>query len=57
VLTGQCLNRRLDSQEELVREVLAWERPRNEAEAGIDWRFSTDQARSKLKKLYPSLLT
>jgi hypothetical protein len=57
VLTGQCLNRRLGTKEEVVREVAAWERPRNEAEARIDWRFSTDDARIKLKKLYPSLVT
>jgi hypothetical protein len=57
VLTGQCLNRRIGSKEELVREVAAWERRRNAAEARIDWRFTTDQARIKLKKLYPSLVT
>jgi hypothetical protein len=57
VLTGQCLNRRIGSKEALVREVAAWERQRNEAKAQIDWRFSTDQARIKLKKLYPSLVT
>jgi hypothetical protein len=37
--------------------VAAWERQRNEAKAQIDWRFNTDQARIKLKKLYPSLVT
>ena len=57
VLTGQCLNRRIGTKEELVREVAAWERQRNEAEARTDWRFTTDQARIKLKKLYPSLVT
>jgi DDE superfamily endonuclease len=45
VLTGQCLNRRIGSKEELVRQVAAWERPRNAADARIDWRFTTDQAR------------
>jgi hypothetical protein len=57
VLTGQCLNRRIGSKEELVREVAAWERQRNEAEARIDWRFTTADARIKLKKLYPSVVT
>jgi hypothetical protein len=57
VLTGQCLNRRLGAKEELVREVAAWERQRNAAAARIDWRFTTDQARIKLKKLYPSVVT
>jgi DDE superfamily endonuclease len=57
VLTGQCLNRRIGSKEELVREVAAWERQRNEAQARIDWRFTTDKARIKLKKLYPTIVT
>ena len=57
VLTGQCLNRRIGSKEELEREVVAWQRQRNEAQARIDWRFTTDTARIKLKKLYPSLVT
>ena len=57
VLTGQCLNRRINSKEELVREVAAWQRQRNEAEARTDWRFTTDDARIKLKKLYPTFVT
>jgi len=57
VLTGQCLNRRIGSKEELVREVAAWERQRNEAESWIDCRFTTEKARIKLKKLYPTIVT
>ena len=57
VLTGQCLNRRIGTKEELEREVAAWERRRNEARAQTDWRFTTDQARIKLKKLYPTIMT
>lgn len=57
VLTGQCLNRRIGTKEELMREVATWERQRNEAEAKIDWRFTTDDARIKLKKLYPTIKT
>ena len=57
VLTGQCLNRRIGTQERLVREVAAWERQRNEAGARTDWRFTTDKARIKLKKLYPTMVT
>ena len=57
VLTGQCLNRRIGSKEELEREVVAWQRQRNEAQARIDWRFTTDTARIKLKKLYPTIVT
>lgn len=55
--TGQCLNRRIGGKEELVREVAAGQRQRNAVEARIDGRFSTDEARIKLKKLYPSLVT
>jgi hypothetical protein len=55
VLTGQCLNRRIGSKEELVREVAAWERQRNGAQAQIDWRFTTNKARIKLKKLYTTI--
>ncbi len=57
VLTGQCLNRRLDAKEKLVREAAAWERQRNAAKARIDWRFTTDNARIKLKRLYPTTKT
>jgi len=41
----------------LLREVAAWERQWNEAEAPIDWRFTTDKARIKLKKPYPTIVT
>jgi hypothetical protein len=57
VLTGQCLNRRLGTKEELVGEAATWERQRNETAAQIDWRFTTDKARIKLKKLYPTIVT
>ena len=57
VLTGQCLSRRIATKEELMREVAAWERQRNEAQARTDWRFTTDSARIKLKKLYPTVVT
>lgn len=57
VLTGQCLHRRIATRQELEREVAAWERQRNEAQAQIDWRFTTDAARIKLKKLYPTFKT
>jgi len=54
VLERQCLNRRIADAETLGRETAAWSRRRNEAGARIDWRLTTDQARIKLKKLYPS---
>jgi DDE superfamily endonuclease len=54
VLARQCLNRRIDSLEVLIREIRAWEKQRNEAVCKINWRFTTKDARIKLKRLYPS---
>ena len=54
VLRRQCLSRRLPDQETLKREVQAWQTSRNEQRAKVNWRFKTDDARIKLKKLYPS---
>lgn len=53
VLTEQCLDRRLGSEDILKHEVGAWETERNSARATIDWRFTIPNARDKLKKLYP----
>ncbi len=55
ILTKQCLDRRIPDAATLVREVAAWESQRNTAQARIDWQFTTDQARIKLKRLYPSI--
>lgn len=55
VLATQCLNRRIPDKEILTREVAAWERQRNTAECRIDWQFTTQDARVKLKRLYPSI--
>jgi hypothetical protein len=57
VLQGQCLDRRIPDQETLVKEVAAWEKKRNALQATIDWRFSIEDAREKMKRLYPSLTT
>ena len=54
VLARQCLDRRLPDQERLAQEVAAWEKTRNAAATKVDWRFSTADARIKLKRLYPS---
>jgi hypothetical protein len=54
VLAEQCLNRRLADQVTLEREVAAWEATRNAASRGNDWRFTTADARIKLKHLYPA---
>jgi hypothetical protein len=54
VLQRQCLDRRLGNRATLAREVAAWVATRNAAATAIDWRFTTADARIKLKRLYPS---
>jgi len=54
VLAGQCLDRRIPDLETLRLQVEAWQTPRNERQATIDWRFTTEAAREKLERLYPS---
>ena len=54
-LTGQCLNRRIGDIETMRREVAAWERDRNNKGTDITWRFTTEEARVKLRKLYPKI--
>ena len=54
VFSNQCLNRRISDEVILKREVSALERKRNEAVAVIDWRFSTQDARTKLQHISPS---
>jgi len=54
ILGRQCLSRRIPDQQTLRHEVTAWEKARNAKSSSIDWRFTTDDARIKLKKLYPS---
>jgi hypothetical protein len=55
ILAGQCLNRRIPDQQTLEHETHQWQTERNLLQAKIDWRFSTDDARIKLKRLYPTL--
>ena len=52
-LSRQCLNRRLGDRDTVTREVSAWEQRRNDAGVTVDWRFTTADARIKLKRLYP----
>jgi transposase len=54
VLGRQCLERRVPDFETLEREAHAWQQRRDAAGITIDWRFTTDDARIKLKRLYPS---
>jgi transposase len=53
VLRGQCLDRRITSQKQLVSEIAAWERQRNAAGARIKWMFTTEKARTKMRRAYP----
>ena len=55
VLARQCLDRRIPDQEVLRREVDAWQDQRNRDMVRVDWRFTTDDARIKLKSLYPAI--
>jgi len=55
VLTKQCLNRRIDNRDKIVSEVNAWQNSRNNKDVKINWHFSTDDARIKLHRLYPSI--
>ena len=55
VLSRQCLDRRIPDRETMLAQVGAWERERNEASTPVDWRFTVEQARCKLKSLYPSM--
>lgn len=55
VLTKQCLNRRIPDQPTLIAEVAAWQHARNTARCRVDWQFTTRDARTKLKRLYPSI--
>ena len=55
ILGRQCLTRRIDNIEVLRTETTAWEAVRDRATATVNWQFKTEDARTKLKKLYPSL--
>jgi len=55
VLTRQCLDRRIPQKDVLKEEVAAWEKRRNQISSKADWQFTTEDARIKLKRLYPSI--
>ena len=55
VLSRQCTGQRIPDEQTLVEEVTAWRDERNADTAQIDWRFTTDDARIKLKHLYPNI--
>jgi hypothetical protein len=55
VLQRQCLQARIPDQATLIEKVAAWESRRNSSQATVHWRFTTEDARIKLHKLYPSI--
>jgi hypothetical protein len=55
VLKEQCLDRRIPTEEMLAQEILAWEEERNQRQTTVEWRFTSRDARDKLKRLYPKL--
>ena len=57
VLTGQCLNRRIAQISLINKEVQSWQCHRNNQQAKVNWQFRTEDARIKLKRLYPTLET
>ena len=57
VLSRRCLDRRIGDAETLQREVQAWTQQRNRARKSVDWQFTTADARTKLKRLYPIIQT
>lgn len=57
VLSRQCLNRRIPDIVTLSKEVNNWSEERNSAQTGVDWQFTTKDARIKLKRLYPEIKT
>lgn len=54
ILCRQCLDRRIDNQQKMAQEIAAWGHDRNSRQSTIDWQFTTENARIKLKRLYPS---
>jgi hypothetical protein len=56
VLTRQCLDRRIATEVEVRDEATAWNIDRNARQVGVDWHFTTEDARTKLKYLYPKVI-
>jgi len=55
ILSRQCMKDYFETREQLTAAIAEWERSRNEQRTGIDWRFTTADARIKLRKLYPTM--
>ncbi len=52
-LSRQCLDRRIPDKETIIKEVKAWSSARNKEKSTVNWQFTTEDARIKLKRLYP----
>jgi DDE superfamily endonuclease len=57
VMIKQCLSRRIDNISEVTTQVAAWQSHRNNLNATVNWQFTAQNARTKLKRLYPTLKT
>ena len=55
-MTTQCLDRRIPNIEELQRQISTWETQRNQSQKAVQWQFRTEDARIKLKHLYPVVI-
>ena len=55
VLSRQCLKQRIPDMERMKQEVRLWEKRRNRERATVEWRFTNQDARVKLERLYPEL--
>jgi len=55
VMSKQCLKQRIPTKEEMAKQIKAWTCTRNLTQLTVDWRFTTDDARIKLKRLYPKI--
>ena len=56
VLSRQCFDERIDNIEAIAHRSAAWSKDRNQRQTGIDWQFTTEKARTKLKSLYPKVI-
>ncbi len=54
-LSRQCLDQRIESQDELLKQLEPWQTARNDRAIGVKWRFTTADARIKLRRLYPAI--
>lgn len=57
ILARQCLSERMQNEKYLTSQVLAWQERRNGLKGRVDWHFTVEDARVKLKRLYPQILT